>query len=70
MPTINIIDNNRNMTGVAPCGCAGNGGGSSGVPFQTAASAGGAMMNSLGAPGAGLGAMSGMMSGTTPAGQA
>ena len=56
MPTINIIDNNRNMTGVAPsCGCGGMGGG----PFQGAMSPNGAVVNSLGSPGAGMG-MGGM----------
>ena len=56
MPTINIIDNNRNMTGVAPsCGCGGMGGG----PFQGAMSPNGAVINSLGSPGAGMG-MGGM----------
>ena len=51
MPTINIIDNNRNMTGVAPsCGCGMMGGG----PFQGAMSPNGAVVNSLGGPGAGM----------------
>ena len=59
MPTINIIDNNRNMTGVAPsCGCGPMGGG----PFQGAMSPNGAVVNSLGSPGAnlGMGGMGGM----------
>ena len=54
MPTINIIDNNRNMTGVAPsCGCGGGMPGGGG-PFQSAMSPNGAVMNSLGSPGAGM----------------
>ena len=56
MPTINIIDNNRNMTGVAPsCGCGGGMGGMGGGPFQSAMSPNGQVMNSLGSPGAGMG---------------
>ena len=66
MPTINIIDNNRNMTGVAPsCGCGGGMPGGGG-PFQAAMSPNGGVMNSLGAPGAGMpmgGAQTGNMMG-------
>ena len=77
MPTINIIDNNRNMTGVAPGGGGGGGGcgggagpmgmgGMGGVPFQAAAAPQGGMMNSLGATGANMGGMGQLMSGSNP----
>mmetsp|Transcript_32940 Transcript_32940/g.40743 ORF Transcript_32940/g.40743 Transcript_32940/m.40743 type:complete len:110 (+) Transcript_32940:187-516(+) len=75
MPTINIIDNNRNMTGVAPSGGCGGGGGGGyggggmpGVPFQAAMSPQGAVMNSLGCPCAGMGMMGGGMMGGGPMG--